>query len=542
MKVTNKRPLTVSSQFLCVLTKILNERMTVVSERENLYGSTQYGFRAGRSTSDCIFLLLAAVRKLRRKKYKISVAFCDLKKAYDSVDREILYDVLTDSGFGGKVLDIVQSMYYNDRIQIYIGNALSSPLWFTRGVKQGCCLSPLLFALYMSGLGVRLQQAKLGIKVGRTIVSGLFFADDLVLISKTCNRGMNKLLGIVNKFCQDMRMQLSVEKTHILTTGPKDKWWRVDRSSEGIKETLAAKYLGVVVQLRGRNTMRREKDLLNTARRTAHAILSLTRAGLDRARVARILWESCALPTCLYGVEAMSLKKETVAELEKIQTLIGNFILQVPVSTSKVASWLDAGLVPIKFRVWLNKARYFWKIMNKKKDEIIKECVQEMLDVTDEDPWIKDIREIEVAIGEPIQGMTIRGLKKAILEVAASDVLEAKQAHPSMSSMPQPVSWFRLQSHVNDSMESKTLNQIRAGNAQLGNRMKNRLGKQWKLCPWCGVCGRNYSLRESHVILLCGANRVERQVEGVAKYLEDKMRSGVSEPYLILREYLGGTR
>ena len=138
-----------------------------------------YGFRAGRSTSDCIFLLLAAVRKARRKKYKISVAFCDLKKAYDSVDREILYDVLTDSGFGGKVLDIVQSMYYNDRIQIYIGNALSSPLWFTRGVKQGCCLSPLLFALYMSGLGVRLQQAKLGIKVGRTIVSGLFFADDL---------------------------------------------------------------------------------------------------------------------------------------------------------------------------------------------------------------------------------------------------------------------------------------------------------------------------------------------------------------------------
>ena len=56
--------------------------------------------------------------------------------------------------------------------------------------------------------------------------------------------------------------------------------------------------------------------------------------------------------------------------------------------------------------------------------------------------------------------MTIRGLKKAILEVAALDVLEAKQAHPSM--------------------DSKTLNQIRAGNAQLGNRMKNRLGKQWR--------------------------------------------------------------
>ena len=207
----------------------------------------------------------------------------------------------------------------------------------------------------MSGLGVRLQQSKLDMKVGGTIVSGLFFSDNLVLISKTCNRGMNKLLGIVNRFCNDMRMQFSVEKTHILTTGPKDKWWRVD------KETLAAKYLGVEVQLRGRNTMRREKELVNIARRTSHAILSLTRTGLDRARVARILWESCALPTCLYGVETMSLKRETVAELERIQTLISNFILQVPSSTSKVASWLDAGLFPIKFRIWLCKARYFGK-------------------------------------------------------------------------------------------------------------------------------------------------------------------------------------
>ena len=88
-------------------------------------------------------------------------------------------------------------------------------------------------------------------------------------------------------------------------------------------------------------------------------------------------------------------------------------------------------------------------------------------------------------------------------------------------------------------MDSKTLNQIRAGNAQLGNRMKNRLGKQWKLCPWCSVRGRNISLRESHVIFMCGANIVERHVEGVDKYLEDKLRSGESELYLILREYLG---
>ena len=110
-----------------------------------------------------------------------------------------------------------------------------------------------------------------------------------------------------------MKMQLSFEKTLILSTGPKDQWWRVGNATECINETLAAKYRGVVIQLRGRNTMRREKDLVNTARRSRHAILSLTRAGLDWVRVSRILWESWTLPSCLYGVEAMSLKKENVA-------------------------------------------------------------------------------------------------------------------------------------------------------------------------------------------------------------------------------------
>ena len=59
--------------------------MNKICEMENLYGDTQYGFRVNRSASDCIFILLTAMEKARRNKYKISVAFCDLKKAYDSV-------------------------------------------------------------------------------------------------------------------------------------------------------------------------------------------------------------------------------------------------------------------------------------------------------------------------------------------------------------------------------------------------------------------------------------------------------------------------
>ena len=117
LRISNKRPLTVS-QIQSVITRVLATRMDQVCERENLYGATQFGFRSGKSTTDCIFLLLAAQRKARKKKYEISIAFGDLQKAYDSVDREILYKKLTSVGFGGLVLSLIQSMYYNDNIRV----------------------------------------------------------------------------------------------------------------------------------------------------------------------------------------------------------------------------------------------------------------------------------------------------------------------------------------------------------------------------------------------------------------------------------------
>ena len=69
--------------------------MDQICEKENNYESTQFRFRSGKSTRDCIFLLLAALRKARKMKYQMSIVFCDLQKAYDSVDRDLLYKKLS---------------------------------------------------------------------------------------------------------------------------------------------------------------------------------------------------------------------------------------------------------------------------------------------------------------------------------------------------------------------------------------------------------------------------------------------------------------
>ena len=99
------------------------------------------------------------------------------------VDRSILWNKLQDMGFGGEFLAALKSIYHNDSIKAAVNGMSTRSIYLGRGLRQGCSLSPLLFALYVVDMGQSLQMSLEGIKVGTVTVSCLFFADDLLLIS-----------------------------------------------------------------------------------------------------------------------------------------------------------------------------------------------------------------------------------------------------------------------------------------------------------------------------------------------------------------------
>ena len=141
----------------------------------------------------------------------------------------------------------VWSMYFNDCLRVNLYHGLSDPVYFTQGVKQGCSLSPMLFVLFIASLGVVLDRTKLGVELGGMILTALFFADDLLLLSRTPKHGMNSLLRVVSQFCKDMKMILSTSKTYILTNSRNQGSWKVEEDT--IEEILVAKYLGVSIQV-----------------------------------------------------------------------------------------------------------------------------------------------------------------------------------------------------------------------------------------------------------------------------------------------------
>ena len=97
----NYRPLAVIIAFSGLYSRLLNERLVQVVETHHLLGEIQNGFRRGRCGADNNFILDTILWKNSAKKSKTFFAFLDISKAYDSVDRNILWRKLSSIGFGG---------------------------------------------------------------------------------------------------------------------------------------------------------------------------------------------------------------------------------------------------------------------------------------------------------------------------------------------------------------------------------------------------------------------------------------------------------
>ena len=136
---------------------------------------------------------------LNKKKHSIAI-FCDLKKAFDTWNHEILLSKLKRYGIEGSELEWFRSYLTNWKQFVTIGSSSSSLLNISLGVPQGSILRPLLFILYINDLPL---SSKL---------LALLFADDTTLIYT--HDDIKTLVEIVNtefrKVCEFFRINRMV--------------------------------------------------------------------------------------------------------------------------------------------------------------------------------------------------------------------------------------------------------------------------------------------------------------------------------------------
>ena len=89
----------------------------------------------------------------RKKRIPLYVCFIDLTKAYNSVDRTLLWAVLARFGVPQKVISVIRQFHDGMRTYVRVDDRVYSG-WFAveQGLRQGCVLAPLLFNIFFAAV------------------------------------------------------------------------------------------------------------------------------------------------------------------------------------------------------------------------------------------------------------------------------------------------------------------------------------------------------------------------------------------------------
>ena len=126
----NYRPISLGNCLGKILDKILNKRLELWLDERQILREEQAGFRKGYSPSDRMFVLNALISKYCKGNGKLYVAFLDLSRAFDNVDRIILFRTLLGTGIPSPFLRVLLSMYCLTRNVVKIAGSGISRVFF----------------------------------------------------------------------------------------------------------------------------------------------------------------------------------------------------------------------------------------------------------------------------------------------------------------------------------------------------------------------------------------------------------------------------
>lgn len=214
--VANYRPVSLLNCDIKLYSKLLADRINKILP--SLVHPDQVGFVAHRQARDGTRRILNLIQLAKLKSSDSIVISLDAEKAFDRVNWSFLSQVLINFGFVGDIYHAVMSLYTSPSARVYSSGFLSTPFSMTNGTRQGCPLSPLIFALCIEPLAASIRASPniSGILVGDEDHKIGLYADDIVLICSSPSESLKALLGLIADYSKVSYYKLNKTKSIIL--------------------------------------------------------------------------------------------------------------------------------------------------------------------------------------------------------------------------------------------------------------------------------------------------------------------------------------
>ena len=229
----NQRGITLMSHLCKIFTLMLTKRANGYCENINILPESQCAFRSNRSTVDMIFTAKLLQQTCREKEIALYLAFLDITKAYDSVDRETMWKILQIIGFPPKMLSIFKMLYGEANCKVRWNGKYSKPFILKQGLKQGCPAACLFFNIFfavvlhaihqkLTNRGIQLRfrldgsifdisRLKAHTKTQLKTVLELLFADDAAICS-TSEAEMQIIISVFYETFKEFGLELAIKK------------------------------------------------------------------------------------------------------------------------------------------------------------------------------------------------------------------------------------------------------------------------------------------------------------------------------------------
>ena len=177
----------------------------------------------GRYIGENVALLRDVVHYANEQNLPAAILALDQEKAFDRVDWDFLMASLRHMGFGPSFISWVRLLYSNIRSAVLINGYTSSYFWPSRGVRQGCPLSPLLYVISIEVLAANLRSSPsiVGIELPGSFdplpVLSLYADDTSVIV--TSDEATLAVFSTYEKFEHGTGSKLNVSKCEGLWLG-----------------------------------------------------------------------------------------------------------------------------------------------------------------------------------------------------------------------------------------------------------------------------------------------------------------------------------